>query len=143
MNTLKIPFSKEEKHSIFLTVLTLITGYAISLFTSADVFSRSGAIIVCIGIYISMLELTKSIDAALKNSEVRLKKLTKKHNHPTPNKEINKIAAMAKKEMRGKGQALKSRILRTEGYILIVGTLTWGFGDLLVPSPYILDKLFS
>ncbi len=168
MKNIKIPLSLHEKLSIGLTTITIAVGYTISLFSTDDIFSRSGAIIVCIGVYFGMKGLTQFIDPLMEVSDEvidmgrdhqvgkmyeipYIRELKNKYGadaeeHPVikaRKKEINEIMNEAKEHIRQEGASLKNRLIKIEGGTLILGTLIWGFGDLLVISTPLSGMLFK
>ncbi len=136
-----IPRTRQERIQICLVVSVLIIGLAIDLFAcDLGAFSRSGAIAVCIGVFIglkfhpeSLSHLEDMLQAILDGREklyqveinalgilsVPADKTLKAHY------DESRIAVHRSIE------DVKSRILNLEAYTLVTGTFVWGFGDLI------------
>lgn len=142
----KQPLSKDEKHSIYISIFLGVLGYVIALFTYPDVFARFGALIVCIGVYFGAkgftLTSSKIAPIADKMMEEKIRKGleyldTKKTEFSEQLVEENKLKFLEKsKELKSKRNrsiyALEMRVVRVESWIIMAGTLIWAFGDYLV-----------
>lgn len=134
--------STEEKKIIIATIFTLFIGYIVSyIFDNPMIFSRCGSIVVCIGIYWGMKDYPGLVDKfrdfaeSIKQSEISIieDKLIKSGMSIEEVKKF-KTAKLAEvdKTLNINLTKLKHRFFMLEAYILCLGTLVWGFGDLLV-----------
>ncbi|WP_223671195.1 hypothetical protein [Kangiella shandongensis] len=145
MSSFNIKVSKEEKQSIYVSSGLLILGYALATFMkSPDMFARFGSLIVCVGVLFSIKGLPQLVDSAKSIYDEQIKMLRDSiesacegHQYETEMRaqmaevvepEIVKLEISMNKQV----HFVRNRLLRIEGAIVIVGTLTWGFGDLLV-----------
>ncbi len=146
MSTFDIKISKDEKHSIYASLGLLIGGYVLAVvICDPTMFARFGSLIVCVGVIFGIKGLPQLLDAVQPIYEEQIKQLRdgiesacKGHQFETDIRaamaenvepEIVKLEQKMSRTM----FSVKNRLLRIEGAIVIIGTLIWGFGDLLVP----------
>lgn len=146
MSTYKIKISKDERHSIYASVFLFIFGYALAIgICDPAMFARFGSLIVCIGVIFGVKGLPQQMDAVLPIYEKQIQKLRdfvesscQEHEfephirHAMAEKVEPEIVDLEQK-MKRTMYSLKSRFLKIEGGVVIIGTLVWGFGDYLVP----------
>lgn len=134
------PFHTYENRAIICSVIAIIVGVLVSIFQNDWLwFGRSGSVITVIAIYFASCEFRKKIEKAPfladkifdENQEQYIANL--KHKIPDKNKE--QILKMAKtqtmEEIEQISKKIYDRFLKVETGIFIIGTLIWGFGDLL------------
>jgi len=132
--------SSYEKIALALSGIIATIGLFYGLETSGVNFSRSGALIVVVGIIYGLFDLPKRLsnisnwakEQALKNKSNLIKEIEdygKSHNQAEEiyekviNETIEEVNAQAKKA--------RKRLILIEGVILVSGTLIWSFGDLI------------
>lgn len=139
--------TNSERWAVFGSVSTGLIGYLLAVRSGdADCFARSGSIVIVIGIYFAMLNISEKLEkaAAFINSktdvvdgeyieealrgEKKPKGLNKNLAKITAGKVRREISECVQKSV----AEMKGRILRVEGWILIGGTVISGFGDLIV-----------
>lgn len=129
-------FYKQEKQAIGAAVFLFVLGLiGESLFHWPNFFSRSGALIVCVGIYFGYLQINalyaKGFEGAISDMESNKKELEM----PISDEEIEKGAkgtvAHAKRFVLSQRAQNEKRVALVDVTILIAGTLIWGFGGLL------------
>jgi hypothetical protein len=117
------------KKCVLLTLASLVSlvlcGIAeFYLLTSPDgsIFARSGALVVVLGTLINFVDFGK----------INTKEYLSEENQNNILRNINSGNGMAAFVIHWKSeQDLRDRIIVFQGYVLILGTLIWGFGDLL------------
>ncbi len=138
----EIPTSKLEKSQRYIIFVILAIGLVVDLFsTNLLAFQRSGAVVVCVGIFIGskLYASTAAFHEELYNAII----LGKEKLHrpyicatgqialPTtdiPNAEqIYDMSAIALSESLKK---TRNRIVNLEAWTLVLGTLVWAFGDI-------------
>ncbi|EOK5734560.1 hypothetical protein ACWOUW_004251 [Vibrio vulnificus] len=139
--------TSEEKRTLALTILTLIVGYLIAIFLNDPlVFSRFGSIVVCLGIYWGMkdypglLDKFKDFSDSIKHKHIGeiSKELEKSGVSNDEVEQFNKDAMTRfDKQVNQQFSEMKERFFKFEASILCLGTIIWGFGDLLV---FVADK---
>jgi len=129
--------SKEETVVIVAAIIIAIFGVIIVLVWggSTNAFSRSGSLIVCIGIMFGALDIRsiyekqfeKNIcnleDKRLENDIVFSDSDLKKEIRGSTNYFISRAIALKKTD--------NKRVVFIDTLVLLSGTLIWGFGDLL------------
>lgn len=147
MDDFEFEMSKDEWRSIYVTILLLGTGYLVSLgIGDPTMFSRFGALVVCIGVIFSIKGLPEIIEAARPHFESHAEemrewaqnKFIEEGLDPEQRKEaIAKLEPLLEQYLSNTSKTIdrvKQRLLRIEGTVVVIGTLVWGFGDLLVPE---------
>ena len=131
------------RHHVVLFVLTLLIlglGYYFSLIQLLDTewFSRSGSVVVVIGIIsgfsgiieervlMSRLSIRKRLEILQKKRKLRLLKATPDYVQEELDDIEEKYLILIKESM----HSIKFNAGISEGILLILGTLTWGFGDI-------------
>jgi hypothetical protein len=151
MDIYKQPLSRDEKHSIAISILIALAGYLIALFICCDVFARFGALVVCVGVYFGAKGFSLRSSKINEIGEAMWERDTKeilalfdseKSNIPRELVGETKAQFLEKaKELKAKKSrsvyALEMRWLKVESAIIMVGTLIWAFGDYLVLELYI------
>ena len=133
----------EEIKIVILSVLLYVSSYLLDFRIFGDflfLFPRSGALVVCLGIWFGLLNLPYTLDNVLKiqnDKSVKLfdEALIMTRGHPEEielNKESYQAASDDFSGNRETNEILKKRVLYIEFYLLIGGTLVWAFGDLIV-----------
>ena len=126
----------------FLTVLILGLGYYFSLIQLLDAewFSRSGSVVVVLGIIsgfsgiieervlMSRLSIRKRLEILQKKRKLRLLKATPTYVQEELDDIEEKYLLLIKESM----HSIKFNAGISEGILLILGTLTWGFGDIVL-----------
>ncbi len=118
-----------NKKYVCLTLASLIStvlcGMAeFYLLTSPDgsIFARSGALIVIFGTFINFIDFGK----------VNTKEYLSEENQNNIARNIDSGNGMAAFVIHWKSeQDFRDRIMMFQGYVFIIGTFVWGFGDLL------------
>ncbi len=146
----RLPFSKDEKMSITLSVFVSILGYVIAVFTCDDVFARFGALVVCVGVYFGSkgfsLRASKIMEVAddvWESNVQEMLAIVESTESKIPKEFVEKAKAeilSKSKELKAKAKreafALEMRLIKVESSIIMAGTLIWAFGDYLVPEIY-------
>lgn len=137
--------SKYEKMSIGFSFLIATSGLVIGLYTEGANFSRSGSLIVIVGVIYGFFDLPNRL--ADIDSWVRKEAEKNRQNVLIENK-IDGIGVAVSGEvydsvveelieqLNKKAKKARRRLFAVEGLILVTGTAIWGFGDLLIPAPY-------
>ena len=147
MSVYKVKLSKEEKHSIIIAIMLSLVGYIIAMFTCPDVFARFGSLIVCIGVIFGVKGLPVLLDHATPIYENEFDKVNEKieelipEGHPSKN-EIKEKVEQASLEMKRTLYAVKQRLYKIEGGVIIIGTIIWGFGDYVVYTGYLSPECY-
>ncbi|WP_028868208.1 hypothetical protein [Psychromonas arctica] len=138
-----LPISRRHHVVLFvLTVLILGLGYYFSLIQLLDTewFSRSGSVVVVLGIIsgfsgiieervlISRLSIRKRLEILQKKRKLRLLKATPDYVQEELDDIEEKYLVLIKESM----HSIKFNAGISEGILLILGTLTWGFGDIVL-----------
>ena len=138
----EIPMTKLEKSQWYIVFLILVIGLIVDLFaTNLLAFQRSGAVVVCVGIFIGskLYASTVAFHEELYNAIVIGKEklhrpyicATGQITLPTtdiPNaEEVYDQSAIALSETLKK---TRNRIVKLETLVLVLGTLVWAFGDI-------------
>lgn len=122
-----------------LTVILLVTGMYFSLQPGNDPLwlARAGCSVVILGIISSinvMLE-TKLLTRTL-TLQKRLAKRQILRNYPGPIKQVQQLIENMESEkdalLTTRSERLQFNFTMLEASLLLIGTLTWGFGDLIV-----------
>ena len=133
------------RHHVVLFVLTLLIlglGYYFSLIQLLDTewFSRSGSVVVVLGIIsgfsgiieervlMSRLSIRKRVEILQKKRKLRLLKATPDYVQEELDDIEEKYLILIKESM----HSIKFNAGISEGILLILGTLTWGFGDIVL-----------
>jgi len=133
------------RHHIVLFVLTLLIlglGYYFSLIQLLDTewFSRSGSVVVVLGIIsgfsgiieervlMSRLSIRKRFEILQKKRKLRLLKAAPAYVQEELNEIEEKYLLLSKESM----NSIKFNAGISEGVLLILGTLIWGFGDIVL-----------
>ena len=130
----------EEKISIGFSVFIAIAGLLVDLaWKCTNGFSRSGSLIVCVGIISGSLILKKVIKKKHEARENYLESIRQEMDIVFSDKELKeKVRGTADSQLKEAERILEKdtrRILVVETCIVVFGTLIWGFGDLLLRSP--------
>lgn len=133
------------RHHVVLFVLTLLIlglGYYFSLIQLLDTewFSRSGSVVVVLGIIsgfsgiieervlMGRLSIRKRLEILQKKRKLRLLKATPDYVQEELDDIEEKYLILIKESM----HSIKFNAGISEGILLILGTLTWGFGDIVL-----------
>ena len=115
--------------SIFIL---LITGIIPSIILSEwGWFSRSGALLVIFGIFTVWLDYESDINKSLDNIFSGFKNYLRDSEQKLTNKEINFIEKEINSKFKEVSNATKKRSKNIEFFIVAIGTLIWGYGDLV------------
>lgn len=138
-----LPISMRHHVVLFvLTALILGLGYYFSLIQLLDTewFSRSGSVVVVLGIIsgfsgiieervlMSRLSIRKRVEILQKKRKLRLLKATPDYVQEELDDIEEKYLILIKESM----HSIKFNAGISEGILLILGTLTWGFGDIVL-----------
>lgn len=138
-----LPISIRHHVVLFvLTVLILGLGYYFSLIQLFDTewFSRSGSVVVVLGIIsgfsgiieervlMSRLSIRKRLEILQKKRKLRLLKATPDYVQEELDDIEEKYLILIKESM----HSIKFNAGISEVILLILGTLTWGFGDIVL-----------
>lgn len=126
--------------AIVCSVIVALIGIFVSIFLDEWMcFGRSGSVITVIAIYFASCEFRKKIEKAPslaneifdENKEQYLEIF--QHEISAENKEkiLNLVKTQAIQEIEQISKDTYDKFLKVETVIFIVGTLIWGFGDLL------------
>ncbi|MEJ6077560.1 hypothetical protein MT391_03285 [Vibrio sp. 1-Bac 57] len=133
------------RHHVVLFVLTALIlglGYYFSLIQLLDTewFSRSGSVVVVLGIIsgfsgiieervlMSRLSIRKRVEILQKKRKLRLLNATPDYVQEELDDIEEKYLILIKESM----HSIKFNAGISEGILLILGTLTWGFGDIVL-----------
>lgn len=133
------------RHHVVLFVLTALIlglGYYFSLIQLLDTewFSRSGSVVVVLGIIsgfsgiieervlMSRLSIRKRLEILQKKRKLRLLNATPDYVQEELDDIEEKYLILIKESM----HSIKFNAGISEGILLILGTLTWGFGDIVL-----------
>lgn len=149
MSTFHIKVSKDERVSILISIGLVVVGYLSSVTNcNPGIFARFGSLLVCTGVIFSLKGLPQTLDAVqpiyereIKNLRDAIESLCTGHKfeegiRAEMSRKLEPEITALEQKMKRTIFALKKRLLHTEGTIVIVGTLIWGFGDYLVPCIY-------
>ena len=130
--------SKEEVVVTVAALAALAVGIVIDFLLGdcSTAFQRSGSIVVCIGIIFGYLDVGGIYEGRF---EIELEKLKAKRTE----RDIVFTDEELEREVRGSTNYFinrarsiqgnnKNRVKLIDGFVLIGGTLIWGFGDLIV-----------
>lgn len=131
-----------EKIAISSTVIIAAAGLYCGLTTEGINFARSGSLIVIIGVIFGLLDLPSrlsEIDIWVKDQAENIKSSVIES--IAPNSENNehaeiafdKAAKQAISDINSEARKKRIQLILIEGIILVIGTLIWGFGDLINP----------
>ena len=135
-------FSSEESSSIAISTLLLIGGYIWAVYSCPATFARFGALLVCVGIILAYLDLRGIWEESKMLSELD-KRQTIKHlseiTEPSKSQEHaerfmyhSEIVSEIFDNNIQSANSRKKQAMLIEVAIIIVGTIVWAFGDLLV-----------
>lgn len=139
-------FNSNQPHLTLLEISSIIMAAGLLMicyfYTSPNYFQRSGAILVCIGIFFGVVDFGNQIDKTIISTLKRM--ILKEENESvifSHNQLIlelkNPIAGFHNESIKDDWQyqafykVIRSRIIMIEAIIAIVGTLVWAYGDLL------------
>ena len=128
-----------EIYSIILAAGLLMFCY---IYTSPNYFQRSGAILVCIGIFFGVVDFGNQIDKTIISTLKRM--ITNEENESVifsyeqlilklknPITKLNYESTKYDYQYQVFYKTIRSRIILVEAIIAMVGTLVWAYGDLL------------
>jgi len=133
---------KIEKLAIGASVVIGIGGLACGLYIDGVYFSRSGALIVIVGIIYGLQELPSrlaNIDSWARKEARKIRPTIVKNirdqgaDEETANDVYEKSVEVTIEEISKHANKLRKQLVFIESMILIIGTLIWGFGDLVNP----------
>jgi energy-coupling factor transporter transmembrane protein EcfT len=115
--------------SIFIL---LVTGVIPSLILSEwGWFSRSGALLVIFGIFIVWLDYESAINEDLNTIFSGFKDYLKNSDDNLKDKETDSIEQIIQDKFNELSYLTKKRFQNIEFFIVAIGTLIWGYGDLV------------
>ena len=139
----EIPVSKLEKLQWPIVFVILLIGFAVDLFCEdLSAFQRSGAVVVCVGIFIGfrLYAFTAKIHEEFYNAIVIGKeRLHRPYISATgqlslPTTDIPNAEELYDKSAIALSESLtetRNRISNLEARVLVLGTLVWAFGDII------------
>lgn len=112
-------------------LIILLTGMVPSIFTNDWTwFGRSGAILTAYGIVITYLDLQGFLAKSVEDISARIDKHLETHDlSQVPDEKIDQIEAQKDAIFAGIIKSMR----RVEFSILVLGTIIWGYGDLIGP----------
>lgn len=137
-------YKTEKIKSVCISIVLLVIGYTISLFTCDDIFPRFGALVVCVGIIFSLKGYQQKLDVVLPIALKQMDEVKKAvdessyqndENNEAKNKFVHEMKPhieAAENKIKRSVNEVKSDLLKFEGGLIIIGTLVWAFGDLIV-----------
>lgn len=134
--------SKYEKIAISLSAIIAVAGLACGLSTKGMNFARSGALIVIVGVIYGLLDLPSrlaEIDSWAKNEGINAKPklLASMKAEGVSDEDAEKVFEQVLGEtiieINAAARNKRKWLVFVEGAILVLGTLIWGFGDLVNP----------
>lgn len=132
--------TKYEKIAISSTSIIAVTGLYCGLETEGINFARSGALIVIVGVIFGLFDLPSRLSEIdiLANNETekaRLKAITSIESTGGRKEDAEIAADAAIKDIISKINSLarkkRNQLVLIEACIVVIGTLIWGFGDLI------------
>lgn len=138
----EIPISKLEKSQRYIIFVIFTIGLVVDLFSECSLaFQRSGAVVVCVGIFIGskLYASTAAFHEELYNAIIIGKEklhrpyisATGQVTLPTTDilnaEQIYDMSAIALSESL---KETRDRIVNLEAWTLVLGTLVWAFGDI-------------
>lgn len=145
MSVYQIKLTKEELYPIYISIVLVIVGYVLSIYTNAEIFPRFGALIVCVGVYFGVKALPAKIDHAAPIFKSRMDELREEVNKFPECKEKELLKAKITEDEYKQNRtlfSLKNRLFKIEGGIIIIGTLIWAFGDCFVYNHFLTQQCF-
>jgi hypothetical protein len=132
---------KSEKIAIFLSILILTIGLYLGVKYAGHYFARSGSLVVCVAVIFifyhlehNLIHLVSQSRELWENSKndvieqsVSEDEVSKEQASATVNSVINQFHTLLEDGV----EKAKRRAVRIEVSLLILGTLVWGFGDLV------------
>lgn len=132
--------SKYEHRAIPLSVLAAAAGLALAFhFKAGHWFGRAGAIITAIAVIFAALELRERVGKATvlaaeefqrSCSELLKQGEAASLNQSSAEAAVVQVEAEVRAEVAKAARQASRRLLRVEVFLLVIGTLVWGFGDL-------------
>jgi hypothetical protein len=128
-------------YSMILALITLVSSYVLGVFfDNGMIFSRSGSLLVCIAIYFGVIRYSFSLKGVYEDSTIFSDVLADSMEEvdEQDRDHLKRIVGDVYSEpvgevVEGHLEELMGRVtLYVESRIAIMGTLVWGFGDLLV-----------
>ena len=133
---------KYEKLAIGVSSIIGLVGLACGLYIEGSNFSRSGALIVIVGIIYGLQELPSrlaNIDSWAREEAKKIKPTIIKNiqeqgaDEGTAQTVYEKAVDITIEEINTHAKKMRKQLVRIGTMILIIGTLIWGFGDLVNP----------
>lgn len=130
---------KYEKAAIFISIVIASVGFGLSFCYGGTHFSRSGALIVVVGIIYGLQELPSrlaNIDLWARNQaeeakpEVIRSLKEQGADDDTAESVYKETVRATLKEINTLAKSKRKKLVLIESVILISGTLIWGFGDI-------------
>jgi hypothetical protein len=132
---------KSEKIAIFLSILILTTGLYLGVKYEGHYFARSGSLVVSVAVIFIFYhlehnlihlvsqsrELWESSKSDVIEQSVSEDEVSQEQASATVNSVINQFHTLLEDGV----EKAKRRAVRIEASLLILGTLVWGFGDLV------------
>jgi hypothetical protein len=113
---------------LWSTSIVIVIGAGLSfIFENWAIFSRTGSLIVILGLFLAKWDLENLINSKIPINEL-IQEISVKKNKVLSEKAINKVKENFKIRVISE---IKPKYLRFEIYIITIGTLIWGFGDLI------------
>lgn len=131
------PFKGIEQRIFLATILLIVMGIALSIsLKDWQYFARSGSLIVILGIIVAWKDITGDLEAYM---NMLAKNIQERESNSTrgllytggKNSEENNQLESYKAKLQELVRLMKLRLKAIEVCILTLGTLVWGYGDLI------------
>ena len=136
--------TKFEKIAVASSLLIAITGLIFGYMIDGIYFSRSGSLIVVVGIIYGLLDLPSrlaNIDSWVENEAKKNKDKILEANKTEgisaakSEQVFEEVVKDMTDEIKNRAKKARQRLVFIEGSILVIGTLIWGFGDIVNSVP--------
>lgn len=130
--------TKAEKTVLLLVTLAVIIGITLELLLGdcSNMFQRFGAVIVCIGIIFGALDLKSAYAQEYKNTIEVTENNRMENDAVWSDKNLGNEARGTTNYFQTRANSIREsgekRVVMIDAAVLVVGTLIWGFGDLIL-----------
>jgi len=136
--------TKFEIIAVGTSIIIAVTGFTLGYIFDGVYFSRSGSLIVVVGVIFGLLDLPSRLadidswvkkQASIHKQEILNKNKTDGVSEQQSEQAYDDVIDEMTTVIKSKAKKRRQKIVRIEGAILVVGTLIWGFGDLINKAP--------